>query len=304
MLLPHELVAKYVAPYMRALVAVRLREEGLGQERIARLLGVTQAMVNRYLSWGRGRALEKLREAGVEPGEALGVAYAAAERLLQGDAAGYLELLTAFANSLLAGGRLCRLHRSRGGAPAGCEICPRLFASGDDTVLLELREALSVFIERAPAELVPNVGSNIVVARSGASSLGDVAGLTGGLVRLSDGRIAVVGEPRYGGSRHTGQVLLLAARRWPGIRAAVVVSPVPGCVEALSSLGYVAAAGPHRGPESLLEYLAAALEDAPAEPVALLSRGGQGLEPVVYVFGRTGLEAVTRALSCVGAERA
>ena len=298
MLLPHELVGKYVAPYLRALVAQELARRGLGQERIARMLGVTQAMVNKYLSWGEYRVLERLAEAGVDAEEALPVALAAAERLMRGDAQGYLEVLTGFANSLLARGVLCRLHR-RQGAPPVCEVCRLFFAASSDPLIAEIRRALSIFLNRASAGIVPNVGSNLVLARPGARYIEETVGLTGAIVKLSNGRVVAVGEPAYGGSRHTAQVLLLAARRWPSIRAALVAAYKESCLKRLRGEGLVVEAGPHRSPSTLLNEIAAALKETREEPVALASRGGPGLEPVIYIFGHDAYEVVERALRCM-----
>ncbi len=47
---PCELVVDTFLPSMRALVARRLKEDGLSQGRIASLLGLTQASVSSYLS--------------------------------------------------------------------------------------------------------------------------------------------------------------------------------------------------------------------------------------------------------------
>lgn len=292
MALPHELVARHVAPYFKALVAVLLSERGMGQERIARLMGVTQPMVSRYLRWGRGYALERLREAGVAELEALAVAEAAAAALERGDVERYVEIATTFFNHLLAEGLLCGLHRR--GAPAlrNCSVCSRIFSRAVDPLVEEVREAAEMLASTPGAHiLIPRVGSNVVAARPGARSIGDVVGFTGGLFRAGN-RVAVVGDPVYGGSRHTASVLLIAHRRWPAIRAAVVAAYREDCVEALAAAGEVARAGPHRGPGELMRDLREAVEALQEAPVALVSLGGMNLEPVIYVFGSSAPAAV------------
>lgn len=65
MILPDELAAKSVIPAIRAIVVRRLVEEhGLTQQEAAKLLGVTQPAVSKYLHHKRGIAidLDKVRE--------------------------------------------------------------------------------------------------------------------------------------------------------------------------------------------------------------------------------------------------
>ncbi len=283
-----------MAPYLKALVALALSGRGMGQERIARLMGVTQPMVSRYLRWGRGYALRRLREAGVPEAEAVAVAEAAAAALERGDVERYVEILATFLNHLLATGALCGLHRRQAPLLGGCSVCGRVFQRSVDPLVEEVREAAEALASAPGAHLlIPRVGSNVVAARPGARSIGDVVGYTGGLFRAGD-RVAVVGEPVYGGSRHTASVLLMAHRRWPRLRAAVVAAYREDCLAALGEAGPVARAGPHRSPGELmkdLEEALSALGDGEA-PVALASLGGVNLEPVIYVFGETALAAV------------
>lgn len=300
-MLPHELAARYIVPPMKALVAHVLREKGLGQERIARLLGVSQPMVSRYLRRKRSEVLRELEEAGALGDEASSVAAVLASRLLQGDYRGYISLFTSYINTLLVRGSLCQLHqRLDPMVPRDCSICSSLFQPGSDPLVLEVEEAVRLFSSAPGAEqLVPNVGSNIVAAAPHASSLQETVGLTGALVRAGD-KVVAVGNPAYGGSRHTAQVLLLAKKRRPGIRAVAVIAHSRSCIERLREKGlHVIETGPHRSPERLLEEIAEVLSKTGGPVDAVADLGGQGLEPVIYVFGPNALEAVERALTCL-----
>lgn len=298
---PHELVSKYLAPGVKALVALRLRSRGFGQERIARLLGVSQPMVSKYLKRRVSDIVENLARAGVDPEEAVSVADTLASKLARGDLQGYYALFTSFANTVLSRGGLCSLHRSHG-APADCNICATLFAQEEDPLVREVEEAARLVAATPGAgRLIPNVGSNIVAARRGATSIYDVVGLTGALVRVGD-RAVIVGKPAYGGSRHTAMVLLKAMRCADRIRAAMVVAYMKECIATIEKHGQqVLTVGPHDSPEKLLEDIAVKLSDKRvcSNVGALVDLGGLGLEPVIYIFAETAVEAAEKALSCI-----
>ncbi len=59
MSVPCEAVVKSVAPALRAVLAKKLLEEhGLRQKEAAKLLGITQAAISKYIRKVRGRALD------------------------------------------------------------------------------------------------------------------------------------------------------------------------------------------------------------------------------------------------------
>jgi uncharacterized protein len=51
-----EIIVQYVLPAIRAEVAVRMRDEGISQAQISRILGVTPAAVSHYIKSKRGAA--------------------------------------------------------------------------------------------------------------------------------------------------------------------------------------------------------------------------------------------------------
>ncbi len=51
-----EIIVQYVLPAIRAEMAVRMKDEGISQAQIARILGVTPAAVTQYVKSKRGTA--------------------------------------------------------------------------------------------------------------------------------------------------------------------------------------------------------------------------------------------------------
>lgn len=112
----------------------------------------------------------------------------------------------------------------------------------------------------------------------------------------------IVGKPAYGGSKHTATVLLHAMRCMQGARAAIVVAYMEECIEAVKEHGRgIIRVGPHDSPEKLLDDIAGRLASEPGcgNAGALVDLGGLGLEPVIYIFAETAVEAAERALDCL-----
>jgi len=301
--LPYELASKYVAPRVRALVAVKLvREYGVSQVRVSKLLGVTQPMVSKYLSEDIGKVLEELRGMGLDVAEVENVATLLSEVASRGSTEDYTRIFTAYLNSLLSRGALCRLHRSAypGLSPA-CSVCRALLRAQPDTYVEEVSEALRILSEDLLAyKLIPEVGSNIVSCRPDARSFLDVVGFSGRVIRVGE-RVVAVGEPTYGGSRHLASVLLVVRRFRRDVRGAVAVRYSQECVETLRRAGLrVVVTGPHSSRDEVVEDIAKQLEGTPDPWTvdAVADVGGSGIEPVIYVFGSTAIEAVRRALLC------
>ncbi len=304
-MLPHELVSRYVAPRVRALVAVKLvKEYGISQVRISKLLGVTQPMVSKYLSEDTDKVLEELRSMGLDLVEVENVASLLSEVASRGSTEDYTRIFTAYLNSLLSRGALCRFHRSvYPGLSSGCSVCRALLRAQPDTYVEEVYEALRILSEEPLSyRLVPEVGSNIVSCRPDASSFLDVVGFSGRVIRVGE-RVVAVGEPTYGGSRHLASVLLVVKKFRRGLRGAVAVRYSQDCVEELTRAGLrVVTAGPHSSRDTVVEDIERHLERVlePWTVDAIADLGGSGIEPVIYVFGSTAIEAVRRALLCAG----
>jgi predicted fused transcriptional regulator/phosphomethylpyrimidine kinase/predicted transcriptional regulator len=300
------LVSRYVAPRLRALVAVRLvRDYGVSQIRVSRLLGVTQPMVSKYLTEDTGRVMEELRGMGLDVGEVENIVSILSEVASRGSTEDYTRIFTAYLNSLLSRGALCGFHRSvYPGLGPECSVCRTLLRAYPDTYVEEISEAFRVLSEDPLAyRLVPEVGSNIVSCRPGARSTLEVVGFSGRVIRVGE-RVVAVGEPTYGGSRHLASVLLVVRRFRGDLRGAVAIRYSRECVEVLRGAGLrVVITGPHGSRDEVVEDIARQLEASPESRVvdAVADVGGSGIEPVIYVFGSTALEAVRRALLCARA---
>ncbi len=300
-MLPHELIAKHIAPKIKLLVIKRLYERGLGQDKIAKLLGLTQPMVSKYLRYREDEVYFLLEESSIRE-EIEQIVEILSHYLENGDVIGYITTFSHFMNTLLARGSLCDFHRkidSRSELKT-CSICLYLFTPFTDPVIEEVKEALNLLsLEPNAVKLIPNVGSNIVAAKKDARNIMDIVGLSGAIVREGK-RLVIVGEPIYGGSRHTASVLLSVMKKWKNKRACIVISYAEDCIEKLRDNGLnVVYSGPHRDSRGLVRELENTIDRSYLPIDVIADRGGIGLEPVVYIFAENALEAVRRSLLCV-----
>ncbi len=299
-MLPHELVARYIVPIIKALIARRLVSKGFSQEKIARLLGVSQPMISKYLRRDTGALFGELEKYGINIAEARSIVDLLSRLLERESVVEYYSAFTSYVNSILARGDLCNFHREiEPRLPPSCDICRQAFAPSKDIVVVEVEEAVKVFTRHPRAYMIiPNVGSNIVAAKHGARSVSEVVGLTGGIIRVGK-QVIVIGIPVYGGSRHTAQVLLALHEKWPRRRAAMVIAFREKCISFFKNRCTVVYSGPHSGPEYLLSDIRAVVAKQEKPIDVLADRGGYGLEPVIYVFGESAQHVVDKVIECL-----
>ena len=223
--LPSEIVVERFLPTVRALLARALADRGFTQQRIADRLGVTQAAVSRYVS-GDAEIDDRIAE---DPRTA-----ATVETLADGFADGSLDdygalaELSSLVHELEDRGPICAIHEAEMPALSGlgCDLCVRGTndrLEAERAVLTDVRKAARLFARTdGAAALVPNVGTNVGYALSGAENHSDVAAIPGRIYEM-DGRVEVPANPEFGASRHVAGTVLAAAGQDPELRAAINV---------------------------------------------------------------------------------
>ena len=266
---PHEYAARVILPALRGLVAHVMAGRGYGQYSIARLLGVSQPMVHRYLERGVEYYLSQLEAEGVDRGVALEAAEAAARALAAGDH----SLFWLVVNELALQGRLCR------GEP-GCEgvLCPGPGILSTARYEEALRRLLSIeCLER----LIPEVGGNLAYSPRPPEPPESIIALDGRIVKTASG-VRPAGRPRRGGSRHTARVLSEYSASNPRLRWALALSPTSGLLEALRARG--------------APVVRMGEEAPPAGVLGVLEEAAPGREAVLYLLAANegDLESIVR----------
>lgn len=282
---PHELIVRHVIPYLRALVALELSSRGLSQVKIAKILGISQAMVNNYLSKDRDYYLKQLEKIGLNREDI--------EKYIYSLVASHrtpIELLytfTSILNEILATQKLCRLHRRLNRMLSqDCNICRELFHYKiTDPYIKLVEELVREFTEYPRAvELVPEIGTNIVYSPPGATSIRETIAVPGRIVK-TDNEVVAVGSPSYGGSRYLASLLLKAQQVNPRINIVINIKYKSEYLDKLRKLGYdTIGVGPSSDPGEQYRKIEEALKNLKKPMSAIADLGAIGLEPTIYVF--------------------
>ena len=149
------------------------------------------------------------------------------------------------------------------------------------------------------AGLLPEVGSNLVMALPGGRQTSDVVGLSGRIVRVGE-RPKLTGYPELGGSEHVANIVLTAMLHDPKIRAGLNVRFSDEILRSCRRLGLCVAGFDRskepRGVKTMVWGTEQALKRAGRVPDVIFDRGAPGKEAMVRLLGRSATEVAGLAL--------
>lgn len=299
---PDELMVQVFLPAMRQLVARELRSQGLSQSRISAMLGVTQASVSFYLSSRPERSYAELASLSVPREEAEMHARLLAEDVKRSAVYG-VETLGSLWRGMLGKGVVCEAHRALYPSLAQCDVCIKAYGQreGDRTgAIAQVAEAVRLLeSSKAFVAVMPEVSVNLAFAPSDSGSPEDVVAVPGRIVRVKGSAKAML-PPEFGASRHIAQVLLLVMGRQRGTRAALNVrydAKMRRVVRKLRlSTLEIGGYQPSVSEDRMVSELAMKLADAKPGIDAIVDPGGKGVEPNLYLFGRSATEVASLAV--------
>jgi predicted fused transcriptional regulator/phosphomethylpyrimidine kinase/predicted transcriptional regulator len=282
-------MVKKFLPSLRGLVAHRLKEFGLEQEKIAKMVGVTQASVSHYLSVNPNYYIGKLEQFGLTAEQVKPMVDDLSTAVQKGDSVAN-DLLYNYWRLIASSGSACSAHRSLSGGLADCDLCVRIMVTQGVNkkkygVLAAVREACSL-IEASPTfgYLIPEVYSNLVYALADATKEQDIAAIPGRIIRVK-GRAKVLMEPEFGASKHMANVILSLKKLNPWIRAALNTMFDKDYLRSIEQITgnksvYLKA---YSLTEEFFEQLRATHVSKPIG--AVVDPGANGYEPNIYLVG-------------------
>lgn len=297
---PCEIMVRDFLPAIRGLVVLELRKSGMSQSRIATLLGITQAAVSLYVSKDATYYKKRLQSIGIPMDEVDKLVKLVANDLLK-SAGKANEIFYAFWGEMLSRGLLCDYHKSMYPLLSECDVCLKVptYPSVEHAEVLRDLESAIQMLESASyfVRLIPEVAVNIAMSLKEARSEMDVAAVPGRIVALKD-RPKPMSRPEFGASKHMARVLLRVRSVNESVRAVMNMKFDEGVELAAKKLGMNAAyteKGDVCDEEAVINAVVAAFEKH-GELDAVFDRGGIGLEPMTYIFGKSATDVAKKAL--------
>jgi XRE family transcriptional regulator, thiamine biosynthesis regulator len=285
MLIPHIIVVEEVLPEVRRRLARSLHKEKWSQDKISSLLGTSQAMVSRYLKEEK-EIPESLETLVSLLSEDLGSAAVAGMDMN--------DLVDRFCNILdvsLSDGLLLERYRERFKREPGRAI----YGSGargmsGSSILQELELAVNYLMTVPIPDLIPAVKVNIAFAMDNAASIDDVAAYPG---RLPDRNGSIIRPllPDFATSNHLAGMLIGMMRMVPRARAVMNLrfdERIEGTI--VGSGDRIVRLKGRSIPEEDIGIGEMEID------LNIVDPGDFGIEPCLYIFGRSPLSIVNRAI--------
>lgn len=149
------------------------------------------------------------------------------------------------------------------------------------------------------AKLIPQVGSNIVMALPWAKTTQDVVGLSGRIVKVGKNHI-VTGFPEWGVSQHVANIVLTAHQSDPSIRSAMNIRYSPEIVSICRKMGLRIGTFDRtkepQGVKTMVWGTGHAIKKAGRVPDVIYDKGGMGKEAMVRILGENPLKVAIVAV--------
>jgi len=166
-------------------------------------------------------------------------------------------------------------------------------------VLEELKRAVKILEENNEvSKLIPESQSNLVMALPYASSLDDVAGILGRIVKVGN-KVKASSCPSFGASKHVASTVLVAMQYDPKIRAAMNIKYSEEILKVLESMNLTISSYDRKmepeeikGKEGLTIPWGTkeAIKKVNKVPDVIYHKGDFGKEPMITLLGKSALE--------------
>ncbi|GFO97106.1 phosphomethylpyrimidine kinase [groundwater metagenome] len=185
-----------------------------------------------------------------------------------------------------------------GSAPVN-QIGPLLADAQRYQVLQNVEKAVEIIEKNMAPELIPEVGCNIAMAVSNASSTRDVAAVQGRIVRHR-GAPHAVGCVAFGASSHMARIVLTAVKADSSMRAAMNIRYSREMLAACENIGLkISSFSREIEPEGVatMEWgVGEVIRIEGIVPAVIYDTGGVGKEAMIRLLGRDAVEVAGRAV--------
>lgn len=280
------MVNKFI-PILRKRISKNLSEKGYTQNQIADILGITQAMVSKYLK---------------EPVENEELNLESLSKLLSDKISNDYpeeELITDLCKNCLEwreDGTICSVHREYHDL-SECRVCMDLRNQETSEKRSKILNSLNRVIELMNkdsnfTELIPEVRSNIAYALPKASKKSQIAAIPGRITKVKD-RAIVHSKAEFGASDHLSSIILPVLKASPETRSILDIKYEEDFKDILDKENLNYQLYDREKGSKIKEDIIEIFEGKDLD--ALIDPGGFGIEPIIYLFGRDPITVYEKA---------
>jgi predicted fused transcriptional regulator/phosphomethylpyrimidine kinase/predicted transcriptional regulator len=304
---PSEIMVKIFLPSIRGLISHKLHAIGYSQSKIAFLLGVTQASVSMYLEKDSSIFKAKIYDLGIQESDLNSYEKMLTEDITRGRIKA-LYTLSSIWHNILSRGIICSAHRKESSIFEDCDVCMQVYDLPQinyekSKVIREIERAAELIENSYNFHLVmPEVSSNIVMAVQLGKTEADVAAFPGRMVKIR-GRVKHRYPAEFGASQHMSRMLLAAIHHNPESLAAINIKYDSNIKDFLSRKNSVITFIQSKKQkitkkdDLTVSAFKSKLDSAKMNTSNYyVDEGGEGLEPITYIFGRNATEVTKMAL--------
>ncbi len=196
MLTPFRTLEEVVFPKVHCNVSHSLSKKGIKQSIIAEKLGITQAMVSKYLLKDKesSKIIDRLSETTLNSIKN----NLSKEKLTQD--------LTNESINLMQSGGLCPICKKTNNLKE-CNACMNLGISNNENIIDNLNQAIKLIETANPIELMPEVSMNIAMCKIDAKTKSEVASIPGRIVKINN-KVKASNQPQFNSSNYLANLLL------------------------------------------------------------------------------------------------
>jgi len=196
MLTPFRTLEEEIFPKVHCNVVHSLSQEGIKQSIIAEKLGITQAMVSKYLLKEKesSKIIDRLSETTLN----------SIKNNLSKEELTFN--LTNASIKLMQSGDLCNICKKTNNLEE-CNTCMNLGISNNKDIIDNLKQATAIIEKANPIELIPEVSMNIAMCKSDAKNKSEVASIPGRIVKINN-KLKASNQPQFNSSNHLANLLL------------------------------------------------------------------------------------------------
>ncbi|UCE12466.1 MAG: hypothetical protein JSV04_09750 [Candidatus Heimdallarchaeota archaeon] len=291
--------SSFLTPLRRTL-AHELAQLGFKQMEIAHVLGVSQPVVSSYLKSPLSTPSSLTSRSAFEELVSKLISRIKTESVSSLD---LMELICQECQQFRAAGPLCDVHRKKSelNFPPDCNICfPSAELAEVFNQKLQATKALFQAAQRLVntgekfGQLIPEIGCQFVYITENYNTSADIAGFPGRIVKVK-GMGQIVSSPEFGHGSTLAQILSFFQKRGSNKRALISLRHTPEILTAITHEKVsISTKEADRDWDQTLQSFS---KEEIRESDVIADAGGVGLEPIIYLFGKTPDEIVDFLIS-------